>query len=136
MRGVTTLSGVAGAGVGSSVSVNLVFAVGFVVVVALTALAARPNLGTDTNTLANLSEGDLGSDAENLADDLVSNSQRIGAVTPVAANSVPVTGTNTTALDLDVDIIVAKGAGLPLALGELGPVRSAGRLETLKLIGN
>jgi hypothetical protein len=39
---------------------------------------ARPDLGTDTDTLANLKLGDLGVDLDDLADDLVAGDDEFG----------------------------------------------------------
>jgi hypothetical protein len=47
-----------------------VLAVGLVVVLALAALEARVTLRADTDALALLDQGDLGADADGLADDL------------------------------------------------------------------
>jgi len=65
----------------------------------------------------------------------MSNSQRIRLCAPVAADSVPVAGAHTAALDLDVDVEIAKRLGLELVLLEV-EVRLGGLdLEAGELIG-
>jgi hypothetical protein len=49
---------------------------------------------------------------------------------------VTITGADTAALDLDVDIVLAKGTRLEGVLLEVGPVLGAGGLEALELIGD
>lgn len=88
-------------------------AVRLVLVLALVALQARPDLSTDTDSLADLGESDFGTDAHDLADDFVSDGQRVRAVAPVAADGVAVTGADTAAFCLDIHVVVAKGSGLP-----------------------
>ena len=136
MRRVTTLSLEPSVKVIRAISINLILTVGLVVVLALTAVLARPNLRTSTNTITDLGEGDLVAYTKDLADDLVADSERVGAVTPVAADGVTVTGADTTALDLDVDIVLAKRTRLERVLLEVGPVLGAGGLEALELIGD
>lgn len=136
MRGVTTLSLEPSIKVISAISINLILAVGLVVILALTAVLARPNLRTSTNTITDLGEGDLVAYTKDLADDLVADSERVGAVTPVAADGVTVTGADTAAFDLDVDIVLAKGTRLEGVLLEVGPVLGAGGLEALELVGD
>lgn len=120
----------------SAISVDLVLTVGLVVILALTALKTRPNLGTSTDTVADLCESDLITNTKNLANNLVAYSERIRATAPVAADGVTITGADTTALDLDVDIVLAKGTGLKRVLLEVGPVLGAGGLKALELVGN
>ena len=136
VRRVTTLSLEPSVKVIRAISINLILTVGLVVVLALTAVLARPNLRTSTNTITDLGEGDLVAYAENLADNLVADSERVRAGTPVAADGVTITGADTTALDLDVNIVLAKGTRLEGVLLEVGPVLGAGGLEALELVGD
>lgn len=108
-------------------------AVRLIVILALPALEARPNLRTNTNTLTNLGERHLGPDLENLADNLVADGERVWAATPIAANGVQVTGADTAALNLDVDVVVAKGPGIPRVLFKLLPFLGTGSLEAREL---
>lgn len=119
----------------SAVGVNLVLAVGLVLVLALAAVKARVDLGADTDALAGLGESDLGADTEDLADDFVSDGKRVGGVrTPFAVDLVKVTGADTAGVDLDVDVVVAKGTGLPGVLFKLEELFGAGGLEALELV--
>jgi hypothetical protein len=136
VRRVTTLGLESSVKVISAISVNLVLAVGLVVILALAAIQARPNLGTSTNTVANLGETDLVAYTKNLADNLVADSKRVRAATPVSADGMTITGANTAALDLDVDIVLAKRTRLERVLLEVGPVLGAGGLEALELVGD
>lgn len=70
VRRVTSLGDDARLGPDGAKRVHLLGAVRLVVVLALAALEARPRLGADADALAGLDEGDLGADAEGLADDL------------------------------------------------------------------
>lgn len=135
MRRVAALRGEASIEVRRAISVNLVLAVRLVVVLALTALEARPDLGADTDALADLGEGHLGTDLEDLADDLVADSQRVRAAAPFAADGVQVAGADTAALNLDVDVVVAKGARGPRVLFKVLPFLGAGGLEARELFG-
>ena len=69
---VAALRDDAGLGPGGAVGVQLLAAVGLVVVFALAAVEARVGLGTDADALALLDQGDLGADANSLADNLCS----------------------------------------------------------------
>jgi hypothetical protein len=133
---VTTLGLETSIEVISAIGVDLVLAVGLIVVLALMALKTRPNLGTSTDTVADLSESDLITNTENLANNLVAYGERIRAAAPVTADGVAIAGADTAALDLDVDIVLAKGTGLKRVLLEVGPVLGAGGLKALELVGN
>lgn len=110
-------------------------AVGLVLVLALTAVKARVDLGTDTDALAGLGESDLGADTEDLADDFVSDGKRVGGVgAPFAVDLVKVTGADTAGVNLDVDVVVAKGTGLPGVLFKLEELFGAGGLKALELV--
>jgi hypothetical protein len=133
---ITTLCLESSVKVISAIGVNLILAVGLIVILALTAVQTRPDLGTSTDTVADLCERDLVANTKNLANDLVADSKRVRAFTPVSADGMAITGANTTALDLDVYIVLAKGTGLKRVLLEVGPVLGAGGLEALELIGD
>lgn len=109
---VTTLGLESGVKVISAIGVNLVLAVGLVVILALTAVHTGPNLGTGADTVSNLGESDLVAYTEDLADNLVADSKRVRAGTPVSADGVAITGANTAALNLNVDIVFTKGTRL------------------------
>lgn len=136
VRRVTTLGLETSIEVVSAIGVDLVLTVGLIVVLALVALKTRPDLGTSTDTVTDLCESDLITNTENLANNLVAYSERIRAATPVAADGVTITGADTAALDLDVDIVLAKGTGLKRVLLEVGPVFGAWGLKALELVGN
>jgi hypothetical protein len=113
VRRVSSLGGESGIEIGGAIGIDLMLAVRLVLVLALAALQARPDLSTDTDSLADLGESDFGTDTHDLADDFVSNGQRVRAVAPVTADGVTVTGADAAAFSLDVDVVVAKGSGLP-----------------------
>lgn len=136
MRRVAALCGEARIQVFGAVGVNLVLAVGLVVVLALTAFKARVDLGTNTDTITLLSQRHFGADAKDLANDFVADGQRVRATAPFAADGVQVTGADTTALNLDINIVVAKRTRLPRALLEVEVVLGVGCLETLKVVGD
>ena len=59
------------AGPDGAIGIELVFAVGFVVVLTLAAVQTSPGLGADADTLTLLDLGDLGADPDCLANDLL-----------------------------------------------------------------
>lgn len=127
VRGVATLGDDASLGPDGAEGVHLLGAVRLVVVLALAALEARPRLGADADALAGLDQGDLGADAQGLADDLVADGQGEVLVAPASGDRVDVAAADAARLDLDLYIIVAKGLHVKLVLVELGP--GVGRLD-------
>lgn len=77
VAGVTTLCNSA-IGVLSTVCVNRIRAVVLLIVLALIAGQVGANLSANTGTVANLDLGDLGSDLDDLTNDLVSYAERKG----------------------------------------------------------
>lgn len=134
VRAVATLSDVTSVHVLLAPGIDLVSAVGLVVVLALLALEAAVNLSTDTDTLADLCESDLVTDANDLADDLVADSKRVRARAPVTVDLVHVTGADTAALNLNVDILWVEGTRSEGVLLEIGPVLQTRRLESSELL--
>lgn len=105
-----------------------------VVVLALSAIQARIHLGTATNTLPNLGQGDLGSNAQDFANNFVPDGQRVRAASPIATYGVHVTGTDTTAFDLDVDVVVAKGTRGPGVFLKFEPFFGGWGLKATELV--
>lgn len=66
----------------------------------------------------------------------MSNSKRELLLAPTAADGVNIATANTTAFNLDVNVVVAKGLGLELVLVELGPGLGAVDLEAGELFGD
>lgn len=126
---VATLGDVVGPRIRGPVRVDLLEAVRLVVVLAVPALEAGVDLRPDADPLSHLDEGDLGAHPEHFADDLVADGKRVGHRSPVPAERVHIAGANTAALDLDVDIVVAKRSGLPTALLQILPFLSTRGLE-------
>jgi len=120
VRSETTVSDTA-IGVCAVVSVDHIRAVVFVLVVAELALQARRDLGTNTNTVADLDLADLVTNSDSLADDFVTNAERTLEVSPTASNGVNIRATNTAGLDLDIDIAIAPGLGRKGLLLKLVP---------------
>ena len=133
MGRIPALGGISSIEVRRTIGVNLMLAVRLIVILALPTLEARPNLRTNTNTLTNLGERHLGPDLENLADNLVADGERVWAATPIAANGVQVTGADTTALNLDVNVVVAKRTGIPRVFFKFSPFLGTGGLEAGEL---
>jgi hypothetical protein len=70
---------------------------------------ARPDLGTDTDTLANLELGDLGANLDDLADDLVAGDDELGGErSPTSGDGVVVLHEHTEHTERSE---VAKGCG-------------------------
>lgn len=66
----------------------------------------------------------------------MADGQRVGLSTPITLDGVDVTGANTAALDLDIDIIVFKRLGVKLLLLEVLPGLRAVDLEAGELLGD
>lgn len=79
-----------------------------VVRLAKLALQTCSDLSTDANTISNLDSGHLVADLNSLANDLMTDANGEWAVTPASIDGVDVGATDTTALDLDVDVAVFK----------------------------
>ena len=73
MRRVSALGDDAGIGPLCAIGIELLRAIGLVFVLALPAVEARVRLGSDTDSLAGLDQGDLGSNAEGSTDDFCGN---------------------------------------------------------------
>ena len=82
VRRVAALGDDASAGPDGAVGVELLGAVGLVVVLALFAAQAGPGLGTDTDALALLGQGDFGADTDDTADDLCTRTRATSAEEP------------------------------------------------------
>lgn len=132
---VATLRAVPGVQIWGAVGIDLMLTVRLIVVLALSAGQARVNLGADADAVADLGEGDLWANLEDLADDLMANSEWVGALAPVSRDGVLVRGANAASLDLNIDIIVAQGPWRPRTLLEVGPFLGTGGLETGELLG-
>jgi hypothetical protein len=151
---VATLRDNARVGPDGTVRVDLVLTVCLIVILALPALKAGIALGTDTNTLALLDQGHLGSDTDSLSNNLwyptkvsrsqkgihyerehtVTDSKRKVLLAPTSTKCVDITSTDATAFNFDVDIVVAKWLGLELVLVEFEPCVRSVDLEALELL--
>lgn len=90
------------------------WAIVLIVTLALWALQARPNLGTDTSTVADLECRDLGANFYDLANDLMTDGDWCWRFTPTSCDGMNIGTADTTALNLDVNIVVAEGLWLEL----------------------
>lgn len=66
----------------------------------------------------------------------MADGEGVGLSTPVTLDGVDITGANTAALDLDIDIIVSKRLGVKLLLLEVLPGLRAIDLEAGELLGD
>jgi hypothetical protein len=106
MARVTTLCDCA-VGVLGTVCVDLVGAVVLLVVLALVAGKIGANLSTDTSAVSNLDAGDLVTDLDNLADNLVSYAERKRKLlSPSSGNGVDVRSADTAGVNSNVDIVL------------------------------
>lgn len=85
------------------------------------ALEAGPHLGTNADAIALLDLGHVLTDLDGLADHLVTDTERTLEVTPAAGDGVNVGPAHAAALNLDVDVVIAKRLGLELVTVELVP---------------
>lgn len=91
----------------STIGVDLVWAVVFLRILALLTCEVGTDLGADTSAVANFDFGDLGADLEDLADNLVSYTQRKGNVlSPAASDCVNVGSADTAGVNGDVNVIL------------------------------
>lgn len=117
VRGVTSLSDSA-VRVLSTVRIDLVGAVVLLVGLALGAGKIGTDLGTRTDAVSDLVLGDLGSDLDDAANNLVSYTERKGdIIAPSTSDGVDVRSADTAGVNGDVDIVV-----LELLEGKLGAV--------------
>jgi len=89
-------------------------AVVLVVTLALRALQASPDLSSHAHSVALFDGLNLGSDLDGFANDLVSDTDWEWCITPSTVDGVDVTTTDTTAFDLDVNVVVSKTLGFEL----------------------
>jgi hypothetical protein len=85
--------------------------VGLIVVLALLALQAGVQLGTQAYALPGLDQRHLGADTHGFANDLVANGQREVLVSPAAADGVYIGTADAAGLDLDLDVEIFEGLG-------------------------
>lgn len=151
MRRVSALRNNAGVGPDSAIGIQLLPAVGLVVILALSAVEAGVALSSDTHALAFLDQGHLGADTDGRSNDFldcqldpvshwvccrtVANREGELLVAPATVNGVYIASADTAALDLDIDIIVAKGLGLELVLVKFEPGVRPVDLEASELLG-
>ena len=119
---------------------DLLWAVVLVITLADLALQARPDLGSDSDTVSHLYRGHFVSDFDCLADDFMTDAKRKISLSPAAGYCVDVTSANSASIlspllvgedqlrglpyDLDVDISITEWLGFelykPLVLEQLG----------------
>jgi hypothetical protein len=97
-----------------AVGVDLLGAIVLVVALALLAFHAGLNLCSNTDAVTDLDCGNLGSNLDGLANDLMTDAQGERHLTPTASDAVDVGAADTAAFDFDVDIIVFEGLGFEL----------------------
>ena len=93
---------------------NHVWAVVLIVALTLLALQARPDLSSNTDTISDLAAGHFVSHLDSMADDLVTNANGQWDFPPTSINAVDVRAADTTALDLDVDVVGPEFLGFEL----------------------
>ena len=144
----------------STISIELMHTIRLIVILALLALQTRVALRTDTDSLSRLDERDFRSNTECRPNDLciscqlpalpltciqlktngwkkehtMPNTQREMLFPPPSRNSMQITRTDPTSLDLDIDIVVPKRLGLKLIQLKLSPVLRILDLEALESI--
>jgi hypothetical protein len=88
---------------------NHVRAVVLIVRLALGTFHARLYLGSNTNTVTWLDSFDLGSNSQDLANDLVANAdRRVSNLPPTSRDCMDIRATDSTAFVLDIDIVILK----------------------------
>ena len=94
----------------------MVRAIVLVIALALRALQAGPDLSANANAVALLDGLDLGPDLDSLANNLMSYADRQRGTPPAAVDGVYITTADAAALNLDIDIVVAKDFGFELPM--------------------
>jgi hypothetical protein len=108
MAGVSTLCNCA-VGVLSTICVDLVGAVVFLVVLALVASKIGTNLSTDSGAVSDLDSGDLVTNLDDLANNLVSYAERQRKfLSPSSSDGVDIGSANTASIDGNVNIVLLK----------------------------
>lgn len=106
VRRVTSL-GDGAVGVLGTVGIDLVGAVVLLVGLAVVAGKIGANLSTRSHTVADLVLGDLTSDLDDAANDLVSYAERKrNVLAPSTSDGVDVRGADTASINSDIDIVV------------------------------
>jgi len=90
----------------STICVDHVGAVVLLVRLAVYALSARPDLSTNTDSVALLELGDLVTDLENSSYNLVAHAKRKGCLAPSTSDGVNIGTTDTTSINSNVDIVL------------------------------
>ena len=92
----------------STVCIDLVWAVVLIVALTLRTFEAGPDLSSNTNTVADLASRHRIPDFDGFANDLVADTDWQRCLAPTTINCVDIGTANTTALNLDVDIVCAE----------------------------
>lgn len=66
----------------------------------------------------------------------MTDGQRVGLSTPVTLDGVNITGADTAAFNLDIDVVISEGLRVELLLLEVLPGLGAVDLEAGELLGN
>ncbi len=85
-----------------------------VVALALFALQARPDLGSNTDAVSVFAAGHLVASFDDMANDLVTDTDGQRNFTPASVDAVDVRAANAAALDLNVKIVGAELLGFEL----------------------
>lgn len=93
----------------STVCVDHLRAVVLLARLAVHALSARPDLSTNTDSVALLELGNLVTDLEDSSYDFVANAKRERSLTPSTSDGVNVGTTDTTGINGNVDIVLLEG---------------------------
>ncbi len=111
------------------------WAVVLVVILAVVTLQARPDLSSYAHSIANLHRLDFGADLDSMANDFVTDADRQWSFTPASVDQMYVGAADTTAFDLDVDIVVAKLLWFELVMSgtSIVELRSVGYLLLLEV---
>ena len=96
---------------------NHMRAVILVIVLAVLAFQASPDLSTNTNAISNLDFFYVLTNFDGTSDDLVAYTDGHGCITPASVDRVHIAATDTTAFGFDVDVVVGERFGFELRMG-------------------
>jgi hypothetical protein len=89
-------------------------AIVLIIALALRALQTSPNLCTDADSVSNLASGNSIADLDGLSDNFMANTDGQWHFTPTSIDAVDIRTADTTAFDLDVDIVFTELLGFEL----------------------
>ena len=106
------------------------WAVVLIVILAVITLQARPNLSSYAHSVADLDCLNFVADCDRMTDDLMTDAYRQGSFAPTSVDQVYIAAADTTAFDLDIDVVVAELLWFELLMSGKSICPQSGGLST------